>query len=106
MNALRLPTSAVRRPPSAFFRRFLLLAPCSLLLTAPALRAGVADSSVRQTIAGIDVVTTKTGVKDVVTIRGSIPAGDNRSPENNVAIATLAGAMLDKGTTKHDKFQI
>ncbi len=86
--------------------RFLLLAPFSLLLTAPAARCGVADASQRQTIAGIDVVTTKTGVKDVVTIRGTLPAGDARSPENNPAIATLTGAMLDKGTTQHDKFQI
>jgi zinc protease len=99
--------NALCRPPSAFRRLFILclLSPVACLLT-PALRAGVADSSVRQTVAGIDVVATKTGVKDVVTIRGSIPAGDNRSPESNAAIATLAGAMLDKGTTKHDKFQI
>ena len=28
------------------------------------------------------------------------------SPADNVALATLAGAMLDKGTTKQDKFAI
>lgn len=88
------------------FRSALCLLSTLVCLLSPALRAGVADASQRQTIAGIDVVTTKTGVKDVVTIRGTLPAGDARSPENNAAIATLAGAMLDKGTTKHDKFQI
>jgi zinc protease len=86
--------------------RLLLLAPCALLLTAPAARCGVADTAVHQSIAGIDCVLLKTGVQDVVTIRGTIPAGDARSPENNPAIAELCGSMLDKGTTSHDKFAI
>ncbi|HVS54168.1 MAG TPA: pitrilysin family protein [Opitutaceae bacterium] len=86
--------------------RLLLLAPCSLLLAAPAARCGVADSAVHQSIAGIDVVLLKTGVQDVVTIRGTIPAGDARSPDDNPAIAELCGSMLDKGTTQHDKFAI
>ncbi len=85
--------------------RFLLLAPCSLLL-AVALRAGIAENASRQNVDGIDVVALKTGVKDVVTIRGSLPAGDSRSPDTNSALADLAAGMLDKGTTTHDKFAI
>jgi len=83
----------------------ILLGTCSLLL-ATSLLAGVSDLAVRSKVNGIDVVALKTGVKDVVTIRGTITAGDSRSPETNVALADLTAGMLDKGTTKHDKFQI
>ena len=41
-----------------------------------------------------------------MTLAGTLRAGDDRSPADNVALATLAGAMLDKGTTKRDKFAI
>jgi zinc protease len=73
---------------------------------ASALRAGVADTAIRQTIAGIDTVVLKTGVEDVVTIRGTLPVGDSRSPGTNPTIADLTGGMLDKGTTQRDKFAI
>ena len=79
---------------------------CVLGVAAPALHAGVADSAIRQQIAGIDVVVLKTGVEDVVTLRGTLPVGDSRSPESNPVIAELTGGMLDKGTTQHDKFAI
>jgi zinc protease len=85
--------------------RSLLLAPCSLLLAA-SLLAGVADNASRLKVNGIDVIALKTGVKDVVTIKGTIPAGDARSPETNVALADLTAGMLDKGTTTRDKFAI
>jgi zinc protease len=82
-----------------------LLALCTLL-AASAARAGVADSAQRKPIHGIDVVILKTGVKDVVTIKGTLPAGDSRSPDTNVALADLTAGMLDKGTTSQDKFAI
>lgn len=82
-----------------------LIAASVLVLAAP-LSAQVAKNAVRQNIEGIDLVVLKTGVQEVVTIRGSLPAGDSRSPDTNPAIATLAGEMLDKGTTQHDKFAI
>ena len=50
---------------------------------------GIAQNAVRQNIAGIDLVVVKTGVKDVVTIRGTLAAGDSRSPDTNVALADL-----------------
>ena len=68
--------------------------------------AQIADKVVREKIDGIDVLAYRTGVKDVVTFRGSLPAGDSFAPGNNTAIPTLAGEMLDKGTAKHDKFAI
>ncbi|MEO6001695.1 MAG: pitrilysin family protein [Opitutus sp.] len=67
---------------------------------------GIASRVVRTKIAGIDLIAYPTGVKDVVTLRGSLPAGDAYSAEGNVAIATLTGMLLDQGTTKQDKFQI
>ena len=71
-----------------------------------ALHAQVAKNTVRQSIGGIDLAVLKTGVQDVVTIRGTIAAGDSLSPDTNPAIADLAGGMLDKGTATHDKFAI
>lgn len=67
---------------------------------------GIAARVVRARIAGIDVIAYPTGVKDVVTIRGSLPAGDAFAGEGNVAVPTLVGMMLDKGTTKQDQFAI
>ncbi len=75
-------------------------------LSSVSLIAGVADNAVRQKINGLDVVSIKTGVKDVVTIRGTLAAGDSRSPDSNVALADLAAGLLDKGTTTRDKFAI
>lgn len=82
---------------------FWLLAPCSLLLAA---QAQIADAVTRTRIAGIDVVAYKTGVKDVVYLRGSLPAGDNRAPAENVMLPTLVGGMLSRGTLKHTKNEI
>ncbi len=81
-----------------------LLASC-LLLIAP-LHAGVADQAVRTRVASVDVIACKTGVQDVVTFRGSLPAGDSFAPKDNLAVASLVGGMLDKGTTTQDKFAI
>lgn len=89
-----------------------LLRTLSLALTlglsaAPAaLSAAVADNAVRTSVAGIDLIAYPTGVKNVVTFRGSIPAGDSLAPEHNLAIPTLVGAMLDQGTLKQDKFAL
>jgi zinc protease len=68
--------------------------------------AAIAEKVVRDKVAGIDVIACHTDVKDVVTFRGSLPAGDSFAPPNNLAVPTLVGGMLDKGTTKRDKFAI
>jgi zinc protease len=51
-------------------------------------------------------VTYHTDVKDVVVILGSLPAGDAMAEPGNIAIPTLAGMMLDRGTKSLDKFAI
>jgi zinc protease len=66
----------------------------------------VAPNVRRRTVAGVDVLTLKTSIKDVVTIRGVVGAGDIFNPKNNSAIADLTAGMLDKGTVKHDKFAL
>lgn len=76
------------------------------LLSATVALGQMADKVVREKISGIDLIAYKTGVEDVVTFRGSLPAGDSFAPKNNLAIPTLVGEMLDKGTTKRDKFAI
>lgn len=73
---------------------------------APAAGSSIAARVVRANIAGIDLIAYPTGVKDVVTMRGSLPAGDAFASDDNVAIPTLVGMMLDKGTTTEDKFAI
>ena len=79
---------------------------CAAFLLASGAHASVAKDAVRADIGGIDVVALHTSVQDVVTVVGSLPAGDDRSPPGNVMLATLTGAMLDKGTTTQDKFAI
>jgi len=68
--------------------------------------AGIADHVVRTKIAGVDVIAYPTAVKDVVTIYGSLPAGDAFAGEQHPDVATLTGMMLDKGTSTADKFAI
>jgi len=84
-------------------RRWVLTA---LFLVSAAAAASVADQSRRSQVAGVDLITYHTDVKDVVVILGSLPAGDAMADPGNVAIPTLAGMMLDRGTKKLDKFAI
>ena len=75
--------------------------------TAPATAgAGIAARATRAKIAGLDVIAYPTGVKEVVTIKGSLPAGDAFAGDGNPAVPTLTGMLLDQGTTKQDKFAI
>jgi len=75
----------------------------------------IAKHVVRSNIAGIAVILYPTSLKDVVTVVGSLPAGDALAVNgsgaggpaaDNIALATLTAVMLDKGTTTKDKFAI
>jgi zinc protease len=79
--------------------------PVMLVMSAAAL-AGMAAEGHRETVAGIDVVTYPTSVKDVVVILGALPAGDAMGAPGNIAVPTLAGSMLDRGTKTRDQFAI
>ncbi len=68
--------------------------------------AQIAPNVVRQKIAGLDVLIYKTGVKDIITLKGSLPAGDSFAAEGNAAVPTLCGMLLDQGTTKQDKYAV
>jgi zinc protease len=68
--------------------------------------AAMVDQSHRATVAGIDLITYHTNVKDVVVILGVLPAGDAMAESGNIAIPTLSGMMLDRGTKALDKFAI
>jgi zinc protease len=57
-------------------------------------------------INGAKVYAMKTPIKDVVTITGSIYAGEVVSQATNSKLAQFVGSMLDKGTIKKDKLQI
>jgi zinc protease len=88
--------------------RWALTALCLLGGTAAAGLAGAtaADQSHRAQVAGVDLITYRTDVKDVVVIVGSLPAGDAMAESRNIAIPTLTGMMLDRGTKTLDKFAI
>lgn len=69
--------------------------------------AGIAKNIIEfEPVKGLRLLTMKTGVQDVVTIRGSILGGDVFSPQANRMIADLTAAMLDKGTRNKSKFEI
>jgi zinc protease len=67
-------------------------------------RTNFAEQVVREKVAGVDLLVCPTGVQNVVTIRGSLAAGEAAAP--NRALAHLAAGMLERGTTKRDQFQI
>jgi len=78
----------------------------ALFLVSGAASANVADQSHRSQVAGIDLITYHTDVKEVVVILGALPAGDAMAESGNIAVPTLAGMMLDRGTKSLDKFAI
>ncbi len=77
-----------------------------LFLTSAGASAGMAEKVSRLQIGGADIIANPTAIKDVVTIVGSMPAGDAFASAENPAVPTLTGMMLDKGTTRSDKFAI
>ncbi|MEM8867438.1 MAG: pitrilysin family protein [Verrucomicrobiota bacterium] len=60
----------------------------------------------RATVSGIEVIAIDMPVKDVVSFRGGFAAGDSLSPSDSPSLASLTAAMLDKGTTRKDRFEI
>src|ERR1700722_2990709 len=78
----------------------------ALILASGGAAANVASQSHRSQVAGIDLITYRTDVKDVVVILGALPAGDAMAEPGNIAIPTLTGMMLDRGTKTLDKFAI
>jgi zinc protease len=78
----------------------------ALLMLCGAASANMADQAQRAKIEGIDLITYRTNVKNVVIIMGLLPAGDAMAGAGNIAIPTLAGMMLDRGTKALDKFAI
>jgi zinc protease len=83
---------------------------CAVIATSVSLsaRASIAEHVTRAKVAGIEVLTYPMGVKDVVTLEGSLPAGDFLAirESDNRSAATLTAMLLDKGTTTKDKFAI
>ncbi len=77
-----------------------------MVLASGAASADMASQGERAQTAGIDLVTFRTHVKDVVAIQAALPAGDAMAEPGNIAIPTLTGMMLDRGTKSLDKFAI
>ncbi|MEO6789108.1 MAG: pitrilysin family protein, partial [Chthoniobacteraceae bacterium] len=71
---------------------------------APPASTNYAGTVFREKVAGIDLLLCHTGVKDAVTLHGSIAAGENA--DRNPALAHLTASMIQRGTKKHDQFAI
>ena len=66
----------------------------------------VAPRARRRSVAGLDVVTVPTAIRDVVTLRAAFPGGAVGQPAGRVAVADLTAALLDQGTVARDKFAV
>ncbi len=84
-------------------RTLFALGLCAMALAA---NADMAQHAERSRTAGIDLVTYRTDVRDVVDIVGYLPAGDAMAGGGNAALPTLMGMMLDRGTRTQDQFAI
>jgi zinc protease len=78
----------------------------ALLAIAMPAAANMADLAHQSKVASIDLITYRSNVKDVVIVLGALPAGDAMAESGNIAIPTLSGMMLDRGTKSLDKFSI
>src|SRR6202012_3446564 len=78
----------------------------ALLAMSSSAAANMAEQAHRSKVDGIDLITYRSNVKDVVVIIGVLPAGDAMAEAGNIAIPTLSGMMLDRGTKAMDKFAI
>jgi zinc protease len=84
-----------------FYAAMALIAVCG-----SAAAATMEDHAHRSKVDGIDLITYQSTVKDVVVFLGVLPAGDAMAGSGNIAIPTLSGMMLDRGTKALDKFAI
>lgn len=100
------PASLSRHPRSTAQRDGGVASPTAGAAGGSTPTALVAPKVHRRTVAGLDVLTLKTSIQDVVTIRGVLNAGDVFNPPANSAIADLMAGMIDKGTVHRDKFAV
>jgi zinc protease len=87
-------------------RRAIAMVAALLILSSGTALASMAEHAQRATTAGIDVITYRANVKDVVVIVAALPAGDAMAEPGNIAVPTLSGMMLDRGTKALDMFAI
>lgn len=66
------------------------------------------SSQIRESepVDGLRLLTLKTGVRDVVTITGSVLGGHRFSPDDNHMVPEMMAAMIDQGTTEKTKYKI
>ena len=60
----------------------------------------------RASIGGIEIIAIDMPINDVVSFVGSFAAGETLSPADAPTLAGLTASMLDKGTTRNDRFAI
>jgi zinc protease len=87
---------------------FALAFAASACVMAGTANASIAERAQRSHVGAIDVVVYPMDVKNVVTMAGSMPLGDAMvaSKSANPAVPALTAMLLQRGTTRHDKFAI
>lgn len=63
------------------------------------------EKYIRKSVSGIDVVSVKTGAKDLVTVSASFPIADYFNKGGNSLVPGFVTQLLEAGTTKNSKFQ-
>ncbi|WP_435315284.1 M16 family metallopeptidase [Cellulophaga fucicola] len=63
------------------------------------------DKFTRKQVAGIDIITAKTGAKDFLTVNASFPIASFLNTKGNKLTPFFVTQMLSKGTTKNNKLQ-
>lgn len=69
-------------------------------------RADLAPRAYRSKVGDIDVIVYPTHVKNVITLGGFLPAGDALAQPGKLAVPSLTGMLLERGTLKQDQFAI
>jgi len=64
----------------------------------------IEEKYIRKNVSGINVISVKTGTKNLVTLTGSIPIGSYFNTDANKMAPDFAVYLLNKGTLKNDKF--
>lgn len=109
-----LTAQADSKPGPNYFRDPAIFGPHANAANTDAPTTGAAAESVvdfsshmqRAMIGDIELIAIDMPIDNVVSFVGSLAAGDSLSPDDAPMLASLTAAMLDKGTTTQDRFQI
>ncbi len=112
LNTITTPVEAMPTP--NYYRDPAIFGPLANEATPDALVAKTTTNSVvdfsshmqRAMIGEIELIAIDMPIDNVISFVGSLAAGESLSPDDAPMLSSLTAAMLDKGTTTQDRFQI